>query len=132
MQELRRKTSYSIALVGAGYPLRRLARLHASSPSAHSRLALASGHPAGLLLREHAAYEDTPRLPIGFWNSSRPTGSASAAATFHAHAELRSARSHALGESPCDEFSGKEGVGVLVGDVQRATRRPATERSEGA
>jgi len=26
----------------------------------------------------------------------------------------------------------KEGVGVLVGDVQRATRRPATERSEGA
>jgi hypothetical protein len=24
------------------------------------------------------------------------------------------------------------GAGVLVGDVQRATRRPATERSEGA
>src|ERR1700736_1495089 len=49
--------------VGRGHPLRRLARLHASSPSAHSRLALASGHPAGLLLREYVACEDIPHLP---------------------------------------------------------------------
>jgi hypothetical protein len=50
--------------VGGGIPYRPLARLHAASPSAHERLALARGHPAGLLLREHASCtEPLPRLP---------------------------------------------------------------------
>ena len=48
-----------------GPGLRRLARLHASSPTAHSRLALASEHPAGLLLREHVAC--APILPTSHW-----------------------------------------------------------------
>ena len=49
-----------------GYPLRRLARLHALSLARKLTTARAS-----LLLREHAAYEDTPRLPVEILNCAR-------------------------------------------------------------
>src|ERR1700737_4779423 len=56
------------------------ARLHASSPSAHSRLALASGHPAGLLLREMRPRRTPPtRLPNGVFDRASSRRGQSAA-----------------------------------------------------
>jgi hypothetical protein len=54
------------------------------------------------------------------------------AVNMRARVQLLSESSHRAATPLRLDLRWEGGVGVLVGDVQRATRRPATERSEGA
>ena len=143
MQELRRPSARLLVLRRAGSARGVLfgATLAWSEPLNY---APSLRSVAGLLLALalESAYEDTPRLLVRVLRArARPATRARQrlftdmpSCARRAPARVGEFALNLCGASRrcSSRSSGKEGVGVLVGDVQRATRRPATERSEGA
>ena len=119
------------------------ARLHAANPSAHERLALARGHPAGLLLREMRPRRTPHPTPLRYLptaHQKQRAKSVASRARFGDGARCFGLRRYA-GQTRAESFARTSdtvegGEGILAGDVQgRARGDPrlsgAKERSWG-